>query len=80
MTEHTRYGTGTDDLKKDLQKKITDLKSQAWDLEHEQKYYTLLSLYRDLIAIQQAMIAILSAESDELTWFINANDEKKDIP
>ena len=79
MIDHTRYRTGTADLKKDLQKKITDLKSQAWDLEIEKKYYTLLSLYRDLIGIQQALIAIISAENDELTWFINANDEKKDI-
>lgn len=66
MTEHTRYGTGTDDLKKDLRAKINELKSSAWDYERSEKYLSLIAVYRDLIGMQGALIAILTAENEDL--------------
>ena len=78
MTDFNRYRTGRDDLKMDIQKRITELKSAAWDAEHENKYTTLLALYRDLIGLQGAMIAIYSAENEELAWLLtNANENGK---
>ncbi len=65
MTEHTRYGTGTDDLKKDLRSRITELKGQAWDYERTEKYLSLIAVYRDLIATQSALIALLTAENED---------------
>ena len=66
MIEHTRYGTGTADIKKDLRSRITELKGQAWDFERTEKYLSLIAVYRDLIGTQNALIAILTAENEDL--------------
>lgn len=66
MIEHTRYGTGTADIKKDLRSRITELKGQAWDYERTEKYLSLIAVYRDLTGIQSALIAILAAENEDL--------------
>lgn len=75
MIDHTRYRTGRDDLKRDLRFKIQELKSSAWDLEKSEKYYTLLTIYRDIIELQDALLAILNSENEDLTWHGN-NDVK----
>lgn len=66
MNEHTRYRTGTADLKKDLQKKINELKSSAWDCEQSEKYVSLIAVYRDLVGMQGALIALLTAENEDM--------------
>lgn len=76
MNEHTRYRTGTADLKMDIQKRITELKSAAWDAENNKKYMTLLTLYRDTIGLQDALIAILTAENAENEDLANEHEFK----
>lgn len=66
MVEHTRYRTGRDDIKDDILNRITELKSAAWDAENNKKYMTLLTLYRDMMGLQDALIAILAAENEDL--------------
>ena len=64
MIDHTRYRTGTADLKKDLRTKINELKSSAWDCERSERYLSLISVYRDLVSMQGALIALLTAETE----------------
>ena len=66
MNKHNRYGTGTADLKKDLRFRITELKSQAWGLERSEKFFFFLNIYRDIIGLQDAQIAIQDSEIKEL--------------
>lgn len=80
MNEYNLYRTGRDDLKMDIQKRITELKSAAWDAEHEKKYTTLLAMYRDLIGLLGALNAIYAAENEELAWLLDNNNAKKNIP
>ena len=66
MNKHNRFGTGTEDLKTDLRTKINELKSSAWDYEQSEKYVSLIAVYRDLVGMQGALIAILAAENEDL--------------